>query len=325
MDAKVTKRRLGVLLSYDWLKILGLIAGVIVIWSLVFTMTATRITPAQQFTVFNHYANASVEYTSFYDHYERAKSNDVFSYEVLENDVIDLPAAGEQYIYTMCDTRFATSEGDMMFVPNILDTSTEELGEKQMSYPETFTARYRSVLCDWDTFMQEARTYLNSYFGGNYKTGELNKEKAERIFRSKVEQSKDKRFRRKSKLEQGVKDEYTRLQKYRDALVQLEAYLEDGTVKLQSVQYKDGTGEPYKNADGSVFDERNYLLNICPDESKASKLKNLVYYGKENADGAKVASAQDMCVMLFKLEEMDENFQYETLLYVNHVIASSLT
>ena len=57
MDAKITKQRLGGMLSYDWFKIVAVAAAVILGWSLVLTMTATRITPAQQFTVFNHYAN----------------------------------------------------------------------------------------------------------------------------------------------------------------------------------------------------------------------------------------------------------------------------
>ena len=59
MDAKITKTRLSRLLSYDWLKIVGVIAGVILVWSLIFTMTATRITPAQQFHVLNYVGNYS--------------------------------------------------------------------------------------------------------------------------------------------------------------------------------------------------------------------------------------------------------------------------
>ena len=55
MDAKITKQRLGRLLSYDWIKIIALAVAAIVVWSLIFTMTATRITAAQQFSVFNYF------------------------------------------------------------------------------------------------------------------------------------------------------------------------------------------------------------------------------------------------------------------------------
>ncbi len=46
MDAKITKKRLGAMLSYDWLKIVGVAAAIIVVWMLIFQMTATRIMPS---------------------------------------------------------------------------------------------------------------------------------------------------------------------------------------------------------------------------------------------------------------------------------------
>ena len=45
MDAKITKKRLNILLSYDWIKIILLAVAAILVWSLIFTMTATRVTP----------------------------------------------------------------------------------------------------------------------------------------------------------------------------------------------------------------------------------------------------------------------------------------
>ena len=40
MDAKITKSRLGLLLSYDWIKIVGICVAVVLLWLLIFTMTA---------------------------------------------------------------------------------------------------------------------------------------------------------------------------------------------------------------------------------------------------------------------------------------------
>ena len=60
MDAKITKLRLSRMLSYDWLKIIGAAAAVIIVWVLIFTMTATRITSAQTFTVHNYLGNISL-------------------------------------------------------------------------------------------------------------------------------------------------------------------------------------------------------------------------------------------------------------------------
>lgn len=37
MDAKITKQRLGLLLSYDWIKIIGICAAAVLVWALLFT------------------------------------------------------------------------------------------------------------------------------------------------------------------------------------------------------------------------------------------------------------------------------------------------
>ncbi len=324
MDAKITKKRLSGLLSYDWLKILGLIAGIIIIWSLIFTMTATKITPMQQFTVFNHYANVSLDAGKFYDRYDDALKDGVFSYEVIEADYVDL-AMTKDNVSEMCSTRFATGQGDMMFIPNILDTDWSDEKTK-IYYPESFLANYWGYLLDWDEYMTSARKYLDSYFYGEYENEEvkLNEEKAEKNFRARVEKSRDKRFRREKNLKQGIKDEFARLNKYREGFVQFEKYLADGVIKLENVEYKDlSTGEAYEENGKAI--RGNYILNICPDESKMNRLKEQVYYSVKMDDGTKKASAQDMCVMIFSLPDMDEIFQYETVLYINSVIESSMT
>ena len=42
MDAKITKERLGLLLSYDWIKIACICIAAVAAWLLLFTSTATR-------------------------------------------------------------------------------------------------------------------------------------------------------------------------------------------------------------------------------------------------------------------------------------------
>ena len=78
MDAKITKQRLSRMLSYDWLKIIGMIVGICVVWSLVFTMTATQITPTQKFYTYSYVG------TNFTDAFAKEYKKEVFSYEVIE-------------------------------------------------------------------------------------------------------------------------------------------------------------------------------------------------------------------------------------------------
>ena len=76
MDAKITKKRLNILLSYDWIKIILVAVAMIVLWSLVFTMTATRVTNAQNFTIFNYTGTSA---TSRFNSYATTlKEKDVF-------------------------------------------------------------------------------------------------------------------------------------------------------------------------------------------------------------------------------------------------------
>ena len=57
MDAKITKSRLGLLLSYDWIKIIGICVAAVLVWTLLFTTLATRATSGQ---IFEIYAYAGV-------------------------------------------------------------------------------------------------------------------------------------------------------------------------------------------------------------------------------------------------------------------------
>ena len=331
MDAKITKQRLSRLLSYDWIKIIGIAVGIIIVWSLIFTMTATRITPAQQFTVFNHYANVSFDYSSFYDTYDTTIERNVFSYEILETDVIDLATSGDDW-YTLCDTRFATGQGDLMFIPNIPDadtaiTTTDDAGETTttytLTYPESFLNRYVTFIISWDEYLEDGKAYLISYYGEDYANGELNKAKAERDFRSRIKKNKDKRFKREAQIEKGIEEEYERLEKYRDAFVQFESYLASDTVRLEYVALKDEQGETMVDEQGNVLCEGNYVLNLSPD-GKNSNLTNTACYSKLLEDGTRISCSDNMSVMLFLLPDMDDDFLCEVLLYLNTVIESSL-
>ena len=52
MDAKITKRRLSEMLQYDWVKIIGMIVVAVVVWELIFTVSAVRVKTGQNFKVY---------------------------------------------------------------------------------------------------------------------------------------------------------------------------------------------------------------------------------------------------------------------------------
>ena len=53
MDAKITKKRLEHLLSYDWVKIMFTAVAFVMIWVLVFLLTATKVIHPEHILVGN--------------------------------------------------------------------------------------------------------------------------------------------------------------------------------------------------------------------------------------------------------------------------------
>lgn len=330
MDAKITKERISRLLSYDWLKIVGIIVTVIVLWTLVFNLTATRARPSQKFKVFNYHVNEmfSEEFETSYSNFFR---NNGFSYEVIEADKEDLSGYGEANALSLLDGRLSINDGDAVFVPNtaykVNSLSYEdENGEKvyRFTHLEYYVWRYLQYTTDLDVYFSELETYLNKFYDGDYLTNALNEEKVATEFRARAKANKDKRYRKEEKILAGIEGDKVRIQKYRDALIEFNEYVAEGLVQIQKVQVKDTNGE--------LFYEGNYAINICVDESKTGNLKNYVKYMKtwtekdENGEEKekKQSTAQDMCVVLIK-SETEKGFEYESLLFVNEMIRLSKT
>ena len=334
MDAKITKLRLSRMLSYDWLKIVGTAAAVIIVWVLIFTMTATRITPAQTFTVANYLGNNSLS-TNFNKSINSAFSGDVFTGEVMEFTSIDLPTAGD-VAGQLLEARVTTDEGDVMFVsqqPNP-DTAytvqtTDENGQTVEetkyghTYLETFLAGYRwnvhnLDLDDENSFFRQMERYLNEYYTNGYTdANSLDEKKVEDAFRARIKRTKDKRYKTEETIQQGIDEAIDRMQKYQKALVAFYGYLDEGLVSLTKTNYTLMDGEQY------AF-EGVYSINLCPDTERMGKLADIVGYSvthvTEDGDETYVNSAKDMNICLFNLNGKEEEFRYEALLYVVHLI-----
>ena len=326
MDAKITKKRLLGMLSYDWIKIIAVICGGIFFWVIVFTTTATRITPSQNFYVYNYKVNRTLS-NKFHNHLDNAFQKGLFSYEVVEYNVGDLVAAGD-YTSTLLDARMSVSEGDIMFIPNIPDPdyAITDTTTNETIYPytclEAFVATYRSVLYELDGengYFTQMEKFLNGYYGGDYKTGTLDEAKVKADFRERVKKNKDKRFKKEAQIEQGANAEVERIQKYKTALEEFNAYLGAGIISFTQVTM-DVTEE--------IQVQGNFAINLCPDEEKLPLLKEYVSYvtEKENPDGstANVYTAQNMNVTIFKFSDVEESFEYEAVLYLVDLIKNCL-
>lgn len=317
------------MLSYDWLKIVGLAVALILFWNLLFTMTATRVRPSQRFTVFNHHANMSFT-DKLYNHLSGAVNGDTFSYEVIEMTTNDLSTSGE-FQQTLVDSRLQTDEGDVMFIPKLLDPSSaykDENGKTQYAdtYLQRFLKGYRFYLEDLDPdkaggYFYDLKEYLNGYYGDYKNADGLDEAKIERDFRARAKKNKDKRFKTEEQLAQGAKKDVERIRKYRDAWIKMEGFLESGLIVLEQVDAIDGEGN-------AVYSGK-FALNLCPsDDAMCRKFGEYVYYGETivDAEGKETIryTAKDMCVMFFQTVGTETGFEYESLLYVVDIIETCL-
>ena len=334
MDAKITKLRLSRMLSYDWLKIIGTAAAAIVVWVLIFTMTATAITPAQTFTVGNYLGNVTFS-DEFSKAFNNAFNDDVFTGEILELGVVDLTTSGD-YAGQVLEARVTVGEGDVMFIsqqPNpdtaYTEETTDENGEKvtetkySHTYLETFLSGYRWKvhnldLEDENSFFNKMERYLNNFYTNGYEdANSLDKQKVEDAFRARIKRTKDKRYKTEKSIQQGINEAIDRMEKYQKALLSFYGYLEQGLVSLTKTHYQLAEGEKYSFTGV-------YSINLCPNTDTMGKLSSLVSYNTvyttEDGKEEVTTSAKDMNVCLFDLNGKEEEFRYEALLYVVNLI-----
>jgi hypothetical protein len=317
MDAKITKKRLTQLLSYDWLKIVGAMAGGILIWTLVFTTTATRIMPSQNFGIYNYLGSTA---TFKFNEYSNLVNS--FSYEVIETTTGDATTGGDEYTFQIMEARLVTAEVDVVFTPDTeggaIQYQTEVGGEvKTSTCLEDFLYRYSNYayrLDGDDGYLAQMERYLNGYYGGDYVNGAMDKAKIESDFRAYVKESKDKRYKKEQQIKVAVEKEFERIEGYRKALIDFNSYLTEGYISLtEKTLY-------YNNESGIVQKTGCYSINICPDE-RMDELKKDVYYRVTDEESEQTkTTALNMNLILINDGETREGYQFESLTFVNHLV-----
>lgn len=322
MDAKITKKRLNILLSYDWIKIIATAVAAIILWSLLFTMTATRVTQAQNFTVFNYTgSHGGSDFTYLAD---SLKSKKAFSYDILEIVSTDI-TTNDQYSSTVLQTRISTGEGDALFAANIPDTNrvkaTDDEGNptEYYTYLEEFLYSYFNCVDSFDVYLENMEEYLNDCYGGDYKNGVLDANLVESRFRTRIKQLKDKRFKKESQIVKGIEQEKGRIETYRKNLLNFQTYLDKGYIKFQETILE------LQDNNGNKIEKKITTLNLCPEnDDRMSALKSAVYYSKtiQTEDGElRTSTAENMNLVLLDLAESKYKYtRWEGLSFVNYLI-----
>lgn len=307
MDARITKKRLGQMLSYDWIKIIACIVAGIVVWSLIFTTTATRLNPAQTYTVYAYIGTAPTDkFTAKIT--SKAALAEKFSYDVIETSVVDLTTAGDQ-AYTLLEARSGVQEGNAAFVSPMEISGSKYKNDKGEEYTPTYLQDiimrlYSAVLTPEQTegnpktsFFERTEAFLSGYYTDIRNENTLNVKKVEEAFRARIKEQNDKRYKNETQIAQGIADETARIKGYRENYLAVRGYLDEGIIKLEETPV-------YLSYNGTTVKYSGYYsINLCPDDRMAG-LSELIGY----KDGNGVFTAKDMQLVLLDL--LGEEYGY---------------
>ncbi len=340
MDAKITKKRLAHMLSYDWVKVIAVIVAAIIVWSLIFTTTATRITNTQRFVVCNYLGM----------NFGKAGNLGDYSYEIIEAERVDNVRGGENMFSQLFAGNIEIGEGDVMLVSDyhtsrevkkdengneIKDSEDKPVYEYSEAtylsqaltyYYANFTRLddsedkkgYFSQMKDYldrfyDLTSEEVKTYGETVLvKATFDKDSLNEELAESEFRARITANKDKRFKTEEQISVAVLQEYARLESYLKAYNEFFTYLDSGYISLTVKTL---------NITETFSVTGAFAINLCPNEQTMGGMKDQYYY--VDFDG--VVTAKNINATFLNLKGLDKDFQYENIIFINALVKGVCT
>ena len=316
MDAKITKSRLGLLLSYDWIKILGICVGAILIWALIFTTTATRASNGQRFEIYT-YLGVSMNDARL-GSLEDLQAKGALSNDILDMSVYRLDQNG--YEDMILSAHFSAGQGDLLFAANTEPTKDEDgaitaytgLTEFLMSYRanavwlgEEGYSEGGQVVYETNYF-DECAQYLNGFFGGDYENGALDKSVAEERFRARIK--RDKRYKKESQILAGLEKEYERLENLRTAFKTIYEWTHNDTDTdpIELTKPIEMTGTDDNGAEVSVAWQYSFDLSNL---GKIAELAGNTESGASKAEGMSL-------VVLDTGSRNEEDLRYEPFTFL---------
>lgn len=327
MDNRLTKKRLSDYLSYEWILILIVIIAVIVLWELVYSVSAVRLTSGQQF---KYYYDENVVAGSDGGLYELIIGEDgkkTFSYDVLDVNTEQLSSK-----YNVLSVRLSVYEGDAIFT----DATEDEKGASRFK-----TVVDGNPVYTYDNLFKDGINYLSTFLKGEfsdlsyeervklvYDYNNLDESKIEARFFERMKG--DNRFRSEEQKKEGKNLEKGRIKNLCLEMKKFGYLLEVGEEK--------GLFERYTKFEQSLAvaeerDKENYQKAVDREKEegrgnavyglKADKLtggKSVSEYlrilGKDTAEGVTLVLFDFYNVPAAKLYDL----QFETVSFVNKIV-----
>lgn len=302
MDNKLTKKRLSDFLAYEW--ILTLIAAVaaIVLWELVYTVSAVRLTTGQSFKYYFDENVSSLGDGAFYT----MLSDDVFSYDVKEISSEQLTSK-----YNVLSTRLSVYEGDVIFTDTV-ENESQPVRAKTLA--DSYGYNYERLLSDAEEYV--SRFYTDGKLDNAKIQAHFNERSGKRIYKNALkagEISVDDEIRRIEKLEKEIADFKNLLSNGKDGLffryTRYEQTLASVDDKNKASYEKLFNAEKEKGRENAV-----YGLNLGALTGGKTDVTKFVKLNGENG------SAKNVTLLVFDFKKEQPDLQYEVISFINALV-----
>ena len=327
MDAKITKKRLGLLLSYDWIKIAAICAAAVMLWLVLLTSLATRATKGQCFDIYTYIG-------------VRLSTNELGSLDTLQeknalsNDVLDLTSytlTEDGYEDMILSVRFQTGEGDIMLIADTADTVDDSGNVTQYGGLRDYLSGYMSCSACLNTdltgyedqngyvytnYFADCEEYLNGFFftdgQPDYENGTLDKEIAEARFRERIK--KDKRYKKEAQKAAAVQGEFERLENLRSSYVRLKGWV-TGDDENAPIRVRTCNAPADVDGDGIISAGEGTPVQFAFDLSNLENITKLAG-NTANADNM----AQDLCMVIVETGSTGEtDMRFEQITFLTYL------
>lgn len=327
MDAKITKKRLGLLLSYDWIKIAAICAAAVMLWLVLLTSLATRATKGQCFDIYTYIG-------------VRLSTNELGSLDTLQeknalsNDVLDLTSytlTEDGYEDMILSVRFQTGEGDIMLIADTADTVDGSGNVTRYGGLRDYLSGYMSCSACLNTdltgyedqngyvytnYFADCEEYLNGFFftdgQPDYEKGTLDKEIAEARFRERIK--KDKRYKKEAQKAAAVQGEFERLENLRSSYVRLKGWV-TGDDENAPIRVRTCNAPADVDGDGTISAGEGTPVQFAFDLSNLENITKLAG-NTANADNM----AQDLCMVIVETGSTGEtDMRFEQITFLTYL------
>ncbi len=319
MDAHISKKRIGHMLSYDWIKIIAIAAAAIIVWSLLFTMLATRATIGQTF-YFYYFNDMELKNNEKLNTLDYLKEKNALSYDVLE--FTQGSFSDDSQTSQAMAAWFSAKQGDILWVSDVKPEPEKE-GEETFSRLQQFATSYYSILAplgeDYvdddgkivkEDYLKTCEKYLAQFYtDGDFREGNLEAGAVENSFRTRMK--KDKRYKTEAQIAEGIKDETARIENLRDSYLNVQKALEVGVLSIKETK---------------IWQDKNNDNNVDDDEWKtvrcAFDLSNLTNITEYITNGDKDKSNEGICLSVFDWAASQYDLQFEPITYLNFILTT---